>query len=636
MTFKKSLPQLILVTVFTLLVALIVRAGFADSVDVVNMDSYAFPRIVAELDGEDLDEFSVKNIQLTEAGEMNHGPMVYLPPAPSTKVVDLFVILDHGGNTTLYSQALQVNLKALVQTMEEDGVDVKVYVTTFDSPDSPMDQAPTELEEATALVEYLNNLGLNGNDLSYAFGLNKLYHFSTLNARPNAEKVALVLNGTPFYTHEANPNDTTYTVSDTVNQLVNSNFIIFVSGAPFKALHALKTEQVEDVSLSHAMAGGYLGSLATDLPIIHQLLKLRWAGRGVLMYYSNLPKDQTGPVDLYLQGELVGGFSYLALNRSGSGYFTHLNVDAIEWGEPVSIAFKIHPIYQLIGLVEFYYLNSENEVERLFAEPKLLLGDEDERYYQVELDAYDHPEEYFRYNVIAHTPFGPIGSMSDLVSLPVALYDEGIILQSTLLNDSILWQWSGPTVDQGTSYEIWVGDEKIDEILAQQLEIPVTDCFRYQVVQVRVKINGEWSHFSAPGEAYLGPQGQITEQEGIERMLECVDDTPLNSANQVVQGVDFYKPNNPLYLEKTLYYLTRVAHPETADNLELGRYRLLYFVLGWITEAQHDDYDSAIDKIPQSLLYKGITQVNHIQDLEADMAWGMHELLIRLQGHPSI
>lgn len=629
---KKLIRALFLASVI-LLMTFAVRSGLADSVNIAGtINVEAFPRVIVGLSGNDLDDFLVKNIEVAEQGVgTNHGPMVYLPPVAPSNTVDLFVVLDHSGNTSAYAEMLQMNLEVLVQAMQDAGVDVKVYLTTFDSPDSPADQAPSEFNDSIAFVDYLNDLGFDGADLMYAYGLNKLYHFSTLNARQGAEKVALVLNGSPFYTNEKHPNQTTYTVGDTINQLHNQNFITFVVGSPYKDLHALKTQQVEDKSLSHGLAGGYVGSFAADLSVIHQLLQARDVNKGILMYYSNLAVDQTGPNEIYVEGQLETVFHYPSVDRSDPGYFLHLDAGAIEWGNPVNIAFRLNPIHQLVGLVEVYYLDEDEMMQRQLAQPRVVENNEEGLYYEINLPAEGHPEEFFRYAVIGHTPYGPIGDLGNLVSLPVHRYDEGIVLQSTVLNDSIRWQWSGPTVDAGTVYELRAGDEVLYQGAQTQFEVPVTECFRYQVVHVRAKVNGEWSHFSPPAEAYLGPQGTVSEQEGIEKMLECVENPAFDSVNEVVQGWQWYDPNQSLYLEKTLYYLTRVTDPDSAE-LKLGRYRLLYFLLQWINQQEYDEYDLAADHIPWSLLYKLITQVNSSSDRAADFEFGLNEVELRFKG----
>jgi len=158
MKINSFFSRFISVTTLVFVLVLVGRAGFSDSIQVSEIDAEAFPRIVAKLTGEDLKSFSVKHIQVSEAGKINHGPMVYLPPAPPPHQIDLFIVLDHSGNTVEYAEGFKLHLKTLMNLMQEEGLDLKIYLSSFSANDSPMEQMPLEWTEAEAWREHLKEL----------------------------------------------------------------------------------------------------------------------------------------------------------------------------------------------------------------------------------------------------------------------------------------------------------------------------------------------------------------------------------------------------------------------------------------------------------------------------------------------
>ena len=123
-----------------------------------------------------------------------------------------------------------------------------------------------------------------------------------------------------------------------------------------------------------------------------------------------------------------------------------------------------------------------------------------------------------------HSPYFVSNPADNRYLVPVLEYDKGIRLTPTTVNgDTVLWRWEGETVDMGTQYQLWGGDTMIVETTGRTHEIPATECNRYQVVKLRVLVKagadhpraGQWSFFSLPAEAYVGPDGPMTQEAAV-------------------------------------------------------------------------------------------------------------------------
>ena len=271
--------------------------------------------------------------------------------------------------------------------------------------------------------------------------------------------------------------------------------------------------------------------------------------------------------------------------------------------------------------------------------------------YEGEIPKGDYPTEALNYFVKIYTPFDLVGTGDDMTNVKVESVDDGIILKSQMVNNKeVLWSWSGPTVNMGDEYEIWEGDKKLNvgSLVARSYSIPITECKRYQIVKVRVKLRkgvdhpraGDWSLFSRPGEYYYPDPGVtqdgLTESFGVSKMVECLEKSSYETPAAFIASERGYHASTNLTLNKIFYYVTAILDPSLKDDLRLERFGLLYLFMDALSQTDYDTYSPDTKSLPASLLYKAITAANQIGDLEAVFKDSLDELAIRLRGNTSI
>jgi hypothetical protein len=641
---KRSFRQFGLITaiVLTLFAFIAVKASSSCSISFKKINTGSFPMVQLDLNisGETSGLFA-KNFSISENGKVNNGPIILLPPKPFNNKIDLFVLLDTSGNTQLYEPIIQSNLRSLMDYMEALGIDYNIYLTSFGYSDSPEDQIPENFPDNVQFGDRIDGIAFDASKPNRVYGLNKIYNFTSVPSRPDAQKVALVVNGSQFYDIDRGE-DTTYSKRETINQLVSGGFDLFVIGYPLKQVNAVQTGKVEDASLSHSVSGGYIGSFGSDLTVLADILKNRSSDKFTLVYYSGLlPLEASGSsVQIYIQNSPSGSFNYPSIDPTVQK-INHTTANEVILGDPVDIGVKIDTFGKLVDLVEMFYLDKNNAVQKQILNNKRDKMENGAMVYEGFIDKNDYPEDYVRYYVRVHTPYNVIGAEEDTVSIPVFAYDNGIVLRSTVVNNTdVLWSWSGKTVDMGTEYELYAGDDLVIKTTARNFSIPVTECNRYQIVKLRVHLKdnadhpraGEWSLFSRPGERFVGEDGPVTEKQGIEKMFECLKSKSAISFSSFVTGENNYQPDRDLYLEKMLYYLTGVIGQSIRNEVRYDRYRLLYYIMNFISYNEYTTYEISSSDIPISIVYKVITNTNQTSDIYGAFKKAMDELVRRMRG----
>jgi len=644
------------ILLFTLITIVIVKASSPYTVSVEEEDINAFPQVQLSLNiSGDTEGLVAKHFYVSENGEKNNGPIVVLPPDSPSNKIDLFVLMDNSGNTEKYQSIIRSNIKALILYMQNQGVDLKVYFTVFDSSDVPQDETYETYTEFINLETSIDSMPFDSSHPKRAYGLNKIYNFTSTSSRSGAEKIALIINGSQFYDLDRGE-DTTYSLQETIEKLTDNDFITFVVGAPIKQLYNL-ADNPRNASLSRSIAGGYIGSFGTDLTIIYDLLQKRSSNKFILQYYSSLPLSEAsgGSAQLYIDNNLVKTINYSDVD-STEPVLTHDTAHEALLGDPFPVRIEISPYSKLVNVVEMFYLNVEGGIKNQVLMHKRDESTDDLLIFEGVIPADDYPEDYLRYYVSAHTAYHTIGSEADTVSIKVLAYDTGIFLQSQIINDEeILWTWYGETVDQGVEYELWEGDNLVKNTTERSWSIPITECKKYQAVKVRVLLEddamkndaphpyaGTWSLFSSPidndpfdgegCERFAGEESTITEQEGIEKMIECLDDKTVTSLSSFVQNEPNYEASKNLYLEKMFYYFTRVIDTSVGKDVEFGRYRLLYYLMNFINYNEYSTYSTSSDDILNSIVYKAITNANQTNDITQAFEIAIQELIIRMRG----
>lgn len=620
----------LLMTAFILLTFISVRAASSYSITVegeVNVS--AFPAVEAKLKiVGDSAVLLPRDLIILENGIENHGALVLLPPgAPATKI-DLHVLIDEG--------ILGANRDVINKKLEE-------------------------------LTDYLKASGLGDRVLTYSVKSDEyggLDAFSKIRdeivpvAQSNRQNVLLIVNGARFYDHDRGDYSMECSATCASEALKEKGFATFVVGMPFKTLQTFNTENTDFFGFDGLLAGGYLGSFSTDYTRIVDWLKNRDTTHFTLYYTSQLkltPENEASGagVTIVTPGYLGdGGHFNLPAITPTAPIFSYLTAPSVMLGNPVPIRIEVNPNGKMIAEAELTYQNKASafqaqllKLSRATSTPEVLV-------YEGEIPKGDYPTEALNYFVKLYTPFDLVGTGDDMTNVAVESVDDGIILKSQLVNNKeVLWSWSGPTVNMGDEYEIWEGDKKLNvsSLVARNYSIPITECNRYQIVKVRVKLRkgvdhpraGDWSLFSRPGEYYYPDQGvtqdSVTEAFGVSKLVECLDKSSFETPAAFIASERGYRASANLTLNKTLYYVTAIMDPSLKlDTDLLDRYSLLYLFMDVIGQADYDQYSPDTVNLPVKLLYKAITAANQIGDLKTVFKDSLDELAIRLRGNTSI
>lgn len=633
----------------TLFTVVIVRADSPFSVTIHQVKSSEFPQVIVALDiyenGSPASNLTPKNIQIKEGGEVNNGPLVLLPPGASPNKIDLFILLDRSGNTKDHEEVIKGNIKALAQHLNDMEIDLNIKLLTFGGNDTAYSlDVQSYSGDVGRFRQEVDELVFDTARPARVFGLDKIFSLAAQTARPGAEKVALIINGSQFYDVARGDTETTHSLHEAIARLAEKNFITFVLGQPIKQLHEVTSENSEDSSLSHHLPGGYLGSFASDLTVIYDLLSMRANNKYVLQYFSNLPKSGASGAQssLYIDTFLVSQFNYNAISIS-EPVLEHTPTDALI-GADYIIEANVSNNGQLISGIEMVYLNAANAEKKLMLEHRPGLDTPNLLNYKTVIPAAEMPGDQLIYNFVIRTPFYESGSIADAFTTQIIEFDDGIELHSIPVNNNeVVWSWTGPTVDMGTRYQLWGGDEMIIDTTQRRHSIPTGDCKKYQMVKLKVLLRnnadhplaGSWSLFSREAERYVGSEATITEKEGITVMMNCVEEKSATSVEGFVQSQDDYRESEKLSLNKTLYYLTGIVNPALRVDVPLNSYRLLYSFMQAISSQEAKDYTENTIPIPQSILYKAVTNVNQSADFEGKFAKALEEYIRRISGNTS-
>lgn len=613
-----------------LTITIIVYASNPYSAEVVNVDAGLFPLVTLDVsinDHSGLNSvFTGSSISLMEKGEPVHGPMVVLPPGTYNNKIDLAILLDKTGTTKNYEQIIKSNISALITAMTENGVDLTINLVSFDSGDTPYDFAlkTYPINEVNRLIDDINGLEFGGGRSERIYGFEKIQSLLLQSYRPGSEKIALIVNGSQ-YLDSTRGESTVYSALDITKQFSTKNFTTFVIGFPLKQMIAHSTDKSDDVSLSHSLPGGYLGSFSSDLTRIYHLLKERKPALYTVSYFSNLSSSNvsSSSVDLRVYGDLVDSFSYPSVDTAQPEVFHEPLVALL--GEPYTVKAYIYNRDKYIDALEMTYWMSGGIKQSVIMEHRWSEDKDDFLVYEGSVNPDFIIEGDLFYYLILHLPHQVIDLYSDIYTTPVLEYDAGIKLIPQLVNGKeVLWRWEGSTVDLGKKYQLVAGDEILTETTDRHFTVPIGDCNFYQIVKLRVLVKdgtdhpyaGGWSLFSLPFEYYAGPEGTVTESEGVETMFNCLKNKSSRSISAFIASQDDYQADGALYLAKTLDYTTVLIDPSLKSDMRRSRYSLLYYFMHFINTKEMRTYKEITDFIPVSILYKVITNANQSKDFK--------------------
>jgi hypothetical protein len=641
--FNKLNIAIIFAVVF--FIAFIVKAASSPySANISGIDTSAYPmvRLNVDLSAGMETNLTARNFSVIENGKKNNGPIVILPPGTYNNTIDLFILLDRSGNTKAYDKIIKSNLRALVRYMKDKNVNLNIKLATFGSTDKSYSLDLQNFSgNYSGLNDILENMVFDGARVERVYGLEKLFSLAEQSYRSDSEKVALIINGSQFYDKGRGENSVN-SLSEAINMLASKNFTIFVSGLPIKQMVKNTTANTEDASLAHSLKGGYLGSFSSDFTAIYDLLNKKTSGKYTVQYFSELPPE-TGAnanIELDINGYSVNSFVYPQINSTQPDII-HDPQPAL-MGAPYNVKIQLNNHDKFINAVELVYWGDSGNQKSLFLEHRKNEDTAGSMIYETDIPAEDVSGKNIFYYYILHTPFNTVNLYADVYAVQVLEYDAGITLIPQLVNNKeVLWRWEGDTVDKGSKYQLYNGDNLLTETSDRHFTIPLGNCDLYQIVKLRVLVRsgtehpraGGWSLFSLPAEYYAGQEGTVTEKTGTQKMFECLKEKKAISLNDFVANKPDYSANSELYLNKMLEYMTGIFDTALGEGMTRDRYPTLYYFMHFINNEEMRLYGRLNNKIPYKILYKVITGINQTNDFPSAYHEAKNQVAQWMLGH---
>ncbi len=637
----RSIKNIGLVIIFTLITIVVVKAGTDFNVSVKDIDTSAFPQVKLSMTiSGNNDKLYARHFSVNELGERNMGATLLLPPSSTKSAIDLKILLDKSGNTAQYESIIKGNLKNLIQYYKDQGVNINITLNSFGD-DSSKDVNLSNVTDAM-----IDDLTFGSSKIDSAYGFAKIASLASSSSSGSPEKIVLIINGTQFYNDEYNQN-----FKNAVKSLSDNGYTAFVVGHPLQQLYPLKPNNIltEDHSIFIDSYGGYLGAFGTDLTVIHDLFQKSYEGNYVFQYYSNQSPSSASFAQIYVDDHQIDNINYPSISSASPSAVVDTE-DEVTLGNDLPISIEINQQGKLVNIVEMGFLNG-GELQTQILKHNRAESTDDKLVYtglikdisiktEEGMDG-DYTGQFVKFWTTIHTPYDMVSTEGSPTDIPIFAYDDGINLHYQLHPDSkIKWYWDGPSVDEGKTFQLWGGGELLGETNEKQLIVSYDKCSSYQVVKLRVsKVTNpteeDWGLYSKPGEVFLGEEGSVNEKEGIEIMIECLDDDKREAASigSFVQSEPEYSASSNLDLDRMLYYFTGVISSEYKDETEYktGRFGLLYYVMNFINKEQYDEYDNS-STVPRSMLFKVITNINQVSDLDKRFKIGLFELYIRIHG----
>jgi len=614
-----------------------VNAATPYSASEVQLNDSEFPRVQVALDiTGDTNGLLAKHFEIVEVGRNNVGPLVVLPPNKASNNLDLRILIDTSGRTSKQADLIRTNLRGLVQYIFEAEMTASIYIKSFDG---TQDMLSTDLQGA---INNVNDLTFSGAATQKIDGFGMITAEAGASSNPNTQKVLLIVNGSDF--EDDNTDDLMDPRMNKAIGAVYNNCLAFVLGHPLKKIHAVRAghESAEFIDFSHSVPGGYIGGFGADLTSMVDLLKMQSEQHFVLQYYSIQPTSSYAGSSALLR---IDGFDVHTLVHKNlpatSLAVNHLPANELVLGENVDIDVDLGNYGKMINAVELNYENKSGIFETINLFHKRSASTEETLRYTGQVPNEVMNDENFSYYISVHTPYSSIGAGSGLVTVPVNAYDDGIILKATLVNnEEVLWTWEGPTVAKGRSFEVWSGDTLLTTTSKKNHTIPLTNCNHYQIVQVKVIFaDGTKSYPSRPYEYYAktGIDGPITEKDGVQLMIECIEEKENDSYSSIA-NTNGFSANSNLNLERAGIYMARIIAKNIWEKIEdqADYFELLYYIMIFIDREEYTAHGIEGTAINESLVHKLISRVNNTENINQAYDDALEELSNRLRSTLSL
>lgn len=637
MRVLKKIEFLFLVLFFSVFVILMAKAATPYQVSVESIDESEFPRLIASLKIEgDTNGLLPKNFKVEEGGHFNNGPFVFVPPHNPPKKIDLTVLVDTSVQTAAYQELIKTNLEGLVQDFFDHQVTLNLHLLTLDSSQEILS---TIQEDAFQMIDRLT---FSENDSATNVFDRITEVASSMVHSPDSQSVMLIVNGT--YSPDSKPDGVTgQKMKQAIAAVSQYSDLTFVMGAPLQQIHGVRPEgSISEFSdFSHRIRGGYLGGLGTNLSQLGELLIKQSADHFLFQYYTDYPPTMVhgAQVKWYIDGGQVADLTYQA-EPATELFIHHLPENELALGDQTLLSVDLENKGKAIDAVELIYKNAQGDFSSTGFIPKRSESKDKRLNYLRKLTDDLLTKDYFTYYIKVHTPYTTTGNETNAVTIPVNRYDDGIILSASLSQDkkSVEWSWSGPTVDKGKAFEVWVGDQLLTTTTDRAYSIALNDCNRYQILQVKVIFVDETkSNPSRPTEFFADDQknSSITERDGLTLMLGCLKEKRFETYSEFLASTSSFSPNQSMTLEKAGLYFSKLTHENLWENVEIGHgyFELIYYITKFLNKEQYIHHAVEHQPLQKSIIYKWITLANFTNDLKAKFDAGLSELSSRIRGN---
>lgn len=568
-------------------------------------------------------------VQLFEGGEQNIRPSLFLPPREPSSKMDLLVLIDKTGNTREYQEQIRANVQNFIDYIRSQGIDLKVTFGSYGNQNAHSGALDSYLSSDQDLMDHLEGLNFDEEKTARAEMLSQLsYSVSKVDEDPNrrnAEKIALIVNGSQLNSKERDP--ASHYAFDEVVKHVTKKFTTFVIGHPIKQNFRIRKGASRVQSLSQSVSGGYLGSFNTDLTLIYELLKSRKADQYTVAFYSKYKNPSEAinkEVKLKILDKDLFSLSYDSFTVDHPTY-EPLPLKKLKDGK-VDFEIDVHANNSFINLIELGYSGIDGKSYTYpMVHQRHFSGNSIHRY--MARIPQDHLYEDFAYEVRIYTPFNYVDHFNTNLDQTLVSIDEGIHLVGQKVissgTEGVMWKWSGPTVAMGKSFELWSGDTQIAEIKdasKRQFFVPSNECNLYQVAKVRVKLKssadhpnaGGFSLFSREAEYFTGTDLPINQKELVELGMKCLNNAEVTSMSAFLRSKPSeYQSTELANLVAGSAILTRLMDRVAYADSSTSNFAKNFNRLGYLSDDDYGQHWEGKTTPLRSIFYKMITKINN-------------------------
>lgn len=634
----KTLAAALLFSI-TLLI-FVTKAATPYSVSVFKWNDSEFPRVQASLKILGNSEGLMgKHLMIRENNKVNTSPVIFMPPHQLPEKIDLTVLLDTSRNTFAYKNLIRSNLKALLTYLYDKKIDVQLQLNYLNENDTFSSSKKEDI------LEFIDTINFSETVTPTVDGFGQLSHIAEIPAREGSQKIVLLINGTTFNDQKLD-GVTGSRMKEAIKALAENKILTFFMGSPLGQFFSVPSNdaKIEIADFTHHIAGGYLGGFGFDLSSLGDLILMQGEDRFVLQYYSQYSQEvfPGAEAEFWIEGYQVKDFNYTT-DLLSTLEIVHIPENQMTLGQTIPMEVSLKNYSKAINAIEMIYKNKDGIFHSLPLIHQRNSSNSQGLIYRGEFFPEDISEDHFSYYISVHTPYSSTGKSTSLMTLPVNIYDDGIILIPKLLNEKeVLWSWSGPTVEKGSKFELWSGDELLITTDKKQHLIPLNECNRYQIMQVKVIFpDGTKSFSSKPHEYYTDSNKSdsvINEKKAAELMIKCIQKKNMDHYLKLAKAVPGFNANLPLSLEKATLYFSKIITQKLPEKIETvsGYYALLHYLMNFLNKDQYFVYGLKNEPIKTSLIYKLVTKANQTLEVDEKYETALDELTSRLRGNLSL